>query len=365
MVFFLVLVLLLVLPSFIFSHPVCVIGGGITGLVIASKLQFLGYDVELYEATQRFGGKLDTYRENGAILEKGPIFFTEYEIFTNAWRTSFGMTTIPYNVTDHVLLLPLGIVAPLNPPFPGSNQQQRLIQLTNLYKTEWSKYPAYIWNDFGYSTVDFNLFPDLADPIDDWLVKRGLTELRKYFIWFITIEGYGDIRTTPALYALKLISAENAHFFFELGQPLLTFRDGFDEFANRIANVIHKKYTGWEVVNVNRYPHGQNQTVTFNVNRVTSQTRTCARTILAFPPLYSTTRGFITPTTTQEDYILSAVRVKKFAACGLNIPSRNFKDKIYIVVQPKQLFKDFIPQWKYPEGKGGLLALTRQEKDGV
>jgi len=53
-------------------YPVVVIGGGITGLAAAFRLQRAGVDVRVFEADQRAGGMVRSRRHNGHLFEDGP-----------------------------------------------------------------------------------------------------------------------------------------------------------------------------------------------------------------------------------------------------------------------------------------------------
>ncbi|OFS64599.1 protoporphyrinogen oxidase [Nosocomiicoccus sp. HMSC09A07] len=50
---------------------VCIVGGGVTGLSTAYYLTKNGIAVDLYEASERIGGKIKTYRKNGFVIEQG------------------------------------------------------------------------------------------------------------------------------------------------------------------------------------------------------------------------------------------------------------------------------------------------------
>lgn len=65
-----------------FSH--IVIGGGIAGVTVALSLKRRGQEVLLLEGSPRLGGKIQTERRDGRILEYGPNSFTNQkeEIFT-------------------------------------------------------------------------------------------------------------------------------------------------------------------------------------------------------------------------------------------------------------------------------------------
>lgn len=57
--------------------PVAIIGGGITGLTAAFKLQQLGIPFRLYESSNRVGGAIRSHRENGYLAEWGPSAILE------------------------------------------------------------------------------------------------------------------------------------------------------------------------------------------------------------------------------------------------------------------------------------------------
>ncbi|MFC7441660.1 protoporphyrinogen oxidase [Laceyella putida] len=64
-------------------HHVAIVGGGITGLSVAYYLQReieakrLPFQFTLIEADSRLGGKIDTLRRDGYVIEKGPDSFLE------------------------------------------------------------------------------------------------------------------------------------------------------------------------------------------------------------------------------------------------------------------------------------------------
>ncbi len=54
------------------THPIAVVGGGITGLTAAYRLSQLGYTVRLFEASGRLGGCIRTERVGEWLVESGP-----------------------------------------------------------------------------------------------------------------------------------------------------------------------------------------------------------------------------------------------------------------------------------------------------
>jgi oxygen-dependent protoporphyrinogen oxidase len=59
------------------SIRVAVVGAGISGLVTAYRLQELGFDVDVIEASGRTGGVIESFREDGWLSEAGPHTYLE------------------------------------------------------------------------------------------------------------------------------------------------------------------------------------------------------------------------------------------------------------------------------------------------
>lgn len=80
---------------------VVVAGGGITGLAAAYELALAGVPVRLMEPTARLGGKIQTRRVDGMLVEDGPDSFIAYRPAATALARELGMgdeligTTVP------------------------------------------------------------------------------------------------------------------------------------------------------------------------------------------------------------------------------------------------------------------------------
>ncbi|MHC8521486.1 oleate hydratase [Rossellomorea sp. H39__3] len=84
------------------NKRVVVIGGGITGLAATFYLQKearekgLPYDVKLVESTHRVGGKVQTVKRDGYVIEKGPdsVFTTNDSILKLAGELGISDTLV-------------------------------------------------------------------------------------------------------------------------------------------------------------------------------------------------------------------------------------------------------------------------------
>ena len=79
---------------------VVVAGGGITGLAAAWELARAGIAVELYEASERFGGKIRTKHVDGFLLEDGPDSFISYRPAAAALARELGLGGEIIGTTD-------------------------------------------------------------------------------------------------------------------------------------------------------------------------------------------------------------------------------------------------------------------------
>lgn len=79
---------------------VVVAGGGITGLTAAWELARAGIAVELYEASDRLGGKIRTERVDGFLMEDGPDSFISYRPAAAALARELGLGDQIIGTTD-------------------------------------------------------------------------------------------------------------------------------------------------------------------------------------------------------------------------------------------------------------------------
>lgn len=69
-------------------------GGGVAGLLMGHFLSRQGFEIQLYEKTDRLGGKIQSHKLPEGVIEEGPnAIFATQEIET--WLQSLGLTVIP------------------------------------------------------------------------------------------------------------------------------------------------------------------------------------------------------------------------------------------------------------------------------
>lgn len=365
--------LLLISVEQIYSqqYPICVIGGGISGITIANSLQEKGYDnVILYEGGSRFGGKLDTYRSKDEygdtiVIEKGPILYSDQMTYIVKHMNRVNLTTIPFNIHDHALFNPKSGV--IFPRLEFSAQlTAKVQQLNNEYKRFWN-FLSEEALELGYnSPASKAKLEELATPIETWLKQRNISELLPLFGVILTSMGYGDVKDTPAMYALKFIIADDAENFFKIGGPSFTVKEGFDTFAERMAASVQNKNLGWRAVDIKRNRDKDVQYVTFEVsagNMKSQITQICKRTILAFPPLMNKLAVLVSDLSHKEKQVFNQVKIMKYVSSGNLIPSLN--RAVYSGLVPEIGYdynRHLFPKMIYPQGDGGPVVLVKQNK---
>ncbi|MDN6140404.1 MAG: NAD(P)/FAD-dependent oxidoreductase, partial [Tetragenococcus koreensis] len=60
---------------------VLIVGAGVAGLTAAVRLQYLGYDVTLYEKNNQVGGKMNQIKEEGFCFDVGPTIVMMKDIY--------------------------------------------------------------------------------------------------------------------------------------------------------------------------------------------------------------------------------------------------------------------------------------------
>lgn len=81
--------------------PVIIVGGGLGGLSAAIYLRLAGYEVTLFEANERVGGRANRIRRDGFTFDTGPTLLNYPWVFENLFRAA------GRELRDYVTLLPV------------------------------------------------------------------------------------------------------------------------------------------------------------------------------------------------------------------------------------------------------------------
>src|SRR4051812_49437151 len=106
-----------------------IVGGGISGLALAHGLRARGKDVVVLEASDRPGGTIHTFREQGFLAEAGPNGFLDKEPATGRLIAALGLADkvkVAEPTTKKRFVWLGGELPPLPPPPPPLLRSQLL-----------------------------------------------------------------------------------------------------------------------------------------------------------------------------------------------------------------------------------------------
>jgi len=218
---------------------IAVIGGGLSGLVIAEGLQRAGYtEVTLFEKSTRLGGKLYSIWYEGRSYELGAIFgLPSYKNLRSLMdRLDIKvdgpkLTRTNYNIKGEKIM-----------PLPREDlpdfikELERLPEVINTYKT--------------LKTPNIkNIEPLLMEPFSKWCDYHDFEILKTIYTHYFTIFGLGNIEEVPALYVLRIMSYEHLMCFMDIPQ-FYTWNRGVSVLAEKLSSRIKNIRLGQEVTNI-------------------------------------------------------------------------------------------------------------------
>ena len=187
---------------------IAIVGGGLSGLVLAEGLQEKGYQkVTLFEEDTRLGGKINSISYQGKSYELGAIFglpsYTNLKKLMDRYNIKADgpkLSRINYNAAGEK-----------TQPIPKEDIQgfveelRRLPMILGAYKS---------LNDFHLGEIE----PLLMEPFAKWCDHHGLAILKTVYTHYFTIFGLGSIEEVPAIYVLRIINYEHLMSFMDIPQ---------------------------------------------------------------------------------------------------------------------------------------------------
>ncbi len=195
------------------SERIAIIGAGVGGLIAGRKLRQLGYErVTVFESAPVLGGKVRTVEREGRTYDLGAIFLAEdYKIAREVVREA-GL---------QLKEAPTRSIVDLD----GNGGSKRLGQ----YARDRSGLIATLlaalryWRLIGrYSSLEEPGFvgadPELHVPFAEYARGRGIEAFCSVLEPIFIAYGYGDYRTMPALYVMKLWDRHKLRHFLQLAR---------------------------------------------------------------------------------------------------------------------------------------------------
>ncbi|KAI0087467.1 hypothetical protein BDY19DRAFT_907329 [Irpex rosettiformis] len=193
------------------TPPVCIIGAGPGGLTIAHELETKGYSTVLFEKQPTVGGKCQSFydRPDGTLYHPmGALIFTNQTwINTLPIIEASGLPLSPGPNVTSGFIYGAGIAANLVVPTPPVTDAQKA-----LLASELQRYAAFWTANFApkYTALRYtNGVPEeFSVPMAKWLQSQGFKALPQVMELGMVPFGYGDIKQTPAIYALQYFTPD-------------------------------------------------------------------------------------------------------------------------------------------------------------
>jgi hypothetical protein len=274
--------------------PVCIVGAGLSGLTVADKLMNKGYKVKIFEKSDRVGGKVNTFRKDGRVYNMGAAILSDYHVKT---FEIIRKANIPYEkmAVQHNGGYEYNSGSRIG--FPYLDKDPETLAAFEKYRQIRPKLNV----EPGHLSVNPELFVATAE----WLKKNDLLGLAKFATIFLTTEGYGSLRTTPALYFIHLMDIVR-----DIKKPLYHIPTGIDAIPNFMAK--DKDITlNSTITKIDR--HGYYSTIRYTTrNRTKAQF--CSSVVLAFPPHSNNVSNLVSNLSEEEKLILDEVKTTKYGS---------------------------------------------------
>lgn len=218
------------------DRKIAIIGGGISGLVIAEGLLEKGYhDITLYEKAPTVGGKLQTIWYRGKSYEFGALFGLPSQKYLKAYMKAKGIKVDGPKLSR------------MNFDMDGKPVMQIPKASLGAFVEELDRLPEALSIHKSLEFPDISqIEPELTLPFTKWCDLHGFKVLKSIFAHHFTSYGLGFIDQMPALYVLKIMNYDNLMSFMELPE-FCTWKEGVSTLIKGIENRIPKLRCGQEV----------------------------------------------------------------------------------------------------------------------
>lgn len=194
---------------------IAVVGGGISGLAAAERLQRKGYEhVTVFEKGERLGGKLCTVSYKGESYEMGALFSLP------------GQT----HLRNLMNILQIKTDGPRTSRIYCDAEGKRKMQIPKdrlgNFIEELDRLPEVLAT---YPSLGQPLIGDIEEalmlPFSDWCEINAFQVLQEIYAHYFTSYGLGYVEDMPAVYVLRVLNFGNLMSFMDLPE-LLSWQEG-------------------------------------------------------------------------------------------------------------------------------------------
>lgn len=218
---------------------VAVIGGGLSGLVIAAALQKKGYrHITVFERDNRLGGKLHTIWYKGKSYELGAIFGLPVQKHLKALMKEFNIKIDGPNLSR------------VNYDINGNKIMQIPKETLGDFLQEVDRLPEVLEEYKSLENVNIHhLEASLMLPFSKWCDLHQFRILKSIYMHHFTSYGLGDIDIVPALYVLRILNYDTVMSFMEVPE-YFTWRAGVSSLIESLSQKIKDLKLGQNVMKI-------------------------------------------------------------------------------------------------------------------
>jgi oxygen-dependent protoporphyrinogen oxidase len=271
------------------SQHVAVIGGGISGLACAYRLQQLGISFTLLERADCAGGLIGTVSTEGFLFETGPQSFQGTEVLLSLAR-ELGIEDelcradpqAPRYVLRHGRLqkIPMSPQAVLASSLLSTGARWKVVSEPfgrTKPPSEEESVAAFVRRKFGHEILEYLVSPFVSG------IYAGDPEKLSLRAAFPTLEEWEREYGSVLRGAMKSRSPEKKG-----PPPLCSFRQGMGAFAQAMAGKLGEKLiTGAHVVDLKREESAGVRSYRIRINRNAKGEDRSARTVVFATPAYT------------------------------------------------------------------------------
>lgn len=221
------------------DNRVAIIGGGLSGLVIAEGLHKKGYkNITVFEKENQVGGKLHSIYYKGKSYELGANFGLPSQNHLKKLMKRYNIK-IDGPKLSHV-----------NYDISGNKIMQIPKESLDDFIEEVERLPDVL---AGYKSLDciniHNLEPSIMLPFSQWCDLNGFIILKIVYAHHFTSYGLGNTEVVPALYVLRTLTYDNLMSFLELPE-FCAWKDGVSTLIECIIQDIRDIRLGQGVTKI-------------------------------------------------------------------------------------------------------------------
>jgi oxygen-dependent protoporphyrinogen oxidase len=302
---------------------VAIIGGGLSGLVMAEGLQKKGYkNVTVFEKDHEVGGKLHTIWYKGKSYEFGALFALPSQKQLKKLMKTFNIKVDGPKLSR------------VNYDATGNKIMQIPKEALGDFVEELDRLPEVLAEYKSLESVNMHSIEDsLMLPFSKWCDINQFKILKSVYGHHFTSYGLGDIDSIPALYVLRVLNYDNIMSFMELPEHS-TWKDGVSSLVQGLKQEIKDIRLGQSVTKISLSQH-EKLCVYTELEMLEFDRVVVTAPLNQFPELYGEDlemKEFLSSIKYQNYNVYAFIAEAVPKGCGCVLENLSIKNKGHIII---------------------------------